>query len=205
MFRSIIALFKKEPSPSSLEEKLDLLARFGFRLEEPFTVDDLLTSWSRDVFEKPGFNMILVGLGMTEEKPPWRNHCPTVWHFDTECIEDNGDYVRIAERMKTLAQGSLPICGLRDQVDIEEGIAWLEFDFEGKTIHVDCKVNDDWVDEAVFSRFAHILSISDPTKIFLYYDLGGQDCILACATKTQFKELKQAGIAFKPLTGATIG
>ncbi|MGA2217889.1 MAG: hypothetical protein ABSG51_07375 [Terracidiphilus sp.] len=196
---------EKAPFKGTLEEKLDFLERIGFRLEEPFTAEDLLTSWSREEFEKPGFSLALVGLGMTEEQPPWRKHCANMWHFDTECIEDNGDYVRIAEQMKSLAQGSLPIEDIRDQVDIDRGIAWLEFSFRGELKHIDCRVKDDWVDGDVFSQFADLLAQSDPDKKFLYYDTDGQDCILACATNAQFKELKRAGIKFELLKGALIG
>jgi hypothetical protein len=174
-------------------------------LEEPFTAEDLLTSWSREEFEEPGFAMILVGLGMTEEQPPWRQHCANMWHFDTECIEDDGAYVRIAEQMKSIAQGSLPIEDIRDHVDIEEGIAWLEFGFRGELKHIDCKVNDDWVDGSVFTHFVDLLAQSDPEKRFLYYDTDGQDCILACVTNAQFKELKRAGVGFQLLKGALIG
>jgi hypothetical protein len=199
--------FSSEPKKiavSTLEEKLELLARLGFRLDEPFDVEELLTSWSREEFEEPGFSLVLVGLGMTEERPPWRDHCTNIWHFDTECIEDDGAYVRIAERMKSLAQGSLPIENIRDHVDVDEGVAWLSFDFLGEPVHIDCRVNDDWVDDAVFSHFVHLLDRSDPGKKFLYYDTGGQDCILACATDEQFKELKRAGIGFQLLSSSMI-
>jgi len=196
---------KKAPFKGTLEAKLEHLARAGFRLEEPFTAEDLLASWSREEFEKPGFSMVLVGLGMTEEQPPWRQHCANTWHFDTECIEDNGAYVRIAEQMKSLAQGSLPIEDIRDHVDIDEGIVWLKFSFQGRFIHIDCRVKNDWVDGAVFSHFADLLAQSDPEKKFLYYDTDGQDCILACATDSQFKELKRAGVGFQLLRGALIG
>jgi hypothetical protein len=183
----------------TLEQKLELLARCGFRLESPFTVNDLLESWSRGDFEKPGFDLALVGLGMTEERPPWRNHCANAWHFDTECIEDTGAYCRIAERMRGIAQGSLPIGNIRDHVDVEGRSAWLAFDYQGQNIHIDCKVDDDWVDSKVFAHFVDLLGKSDPSKIYLHYDLHGQDCILACVTRTQFAELKRAGVAFQPL------
>jgi hypothetical protein len=205
MFGGFKSLFSKPASPRSLEEKLDLLSDCGFRLEEPFDVAELLTSWDRAAFEKPGFNLTLVGLGMTEERPPWRNHCANVWHLDTECIEDHGHYVRIAQRLKDLAQGSLPIENIRDRVEIDDGIAWLEFEFEGEKIHIDCRVHDDWIDPGVFAPFVRILEKSDSSKLFLYHNLDGQDCILACNTKAQFERLKSAGVSFQPLTAQSLG
>jgi hypothetical protein len=184
----------------TLERKLEILAECGLSLVPPFTAHDLLESWPREDFEKPGFTMTLVGLGMTEERPPWRNHSVNVWHFDTECIEDNGSYVRIAERMTEMTQGSLAIKNLRDHVDLEAGIASLDFEHSGKPVHFDFNVNDDWVDPAVLSEFVRMLAISDRSKIFLYLDTQGQDCVIACVTRDQFAALKKARVDFVPLT-----
>ena len=48
---------------------------------------------------------------------------PIIWHIDAECIEDNGDYVRVLERFVILTKGLLPLTNLRDSVDIENGEA----------------------------------------------------------------------------------
>jgi hypothetical protein len=205
MFRALRSLFKEEPPKMTLEQKLDSLAQFGFCLEAPFNSANLLESWSREAFEEPGFNLVLVGLGMTEEHPPWRNHCANVWHFDTECIEDDGAYVRIAQRMMEMAQGSLPITNLRDHVDVESEVAWLEFEVGGAKKHIDLVVKDDWVDASIFGHFVDLLENSDPTKIFLYHDLGGQDCIIACAAIEQYQQMRHAGLAFEPLKSSQIG
>jgi hypothetical protein len=146
--------FGKRPNePLTLEGKLEMLAECGLSLAPPFTAQDLLESWPREEFEKPGFNLALIGLGMTEERAPWRNHSVNVWHFDTECIEDNGSCVRIAQRMAELTQGSPRIENPRDQVDLEAGIASLDLEHSGKPVHIDFEVKDDWVGPAVFSHF----------------------------------------------------
>jgi hypothetical protein len=118
--RSIVATTAK-----TLEEKLAVLEECGLRLAPPFSVDELLQSWNRRDFEKEGFDLVLVGLGMTEEKEPWRHHCVNLWHFDTECIEDSGDYKRIAARMMEMSQGSLVLQNIEDHVDTEKNQAWL--------------------------------------------------------------------------------
>ena len=200
IFGSLGMLFQARAAAKlTLEQKLDILAHCGLRLNPPFTVQDLLKSWSREVFEKDGFDSVLVGLGMTEEQPPWRNHCVNAWHFDTECIEGNGSYIRIAERTKAMSGGSLPIENIRDHVDIEGHIAWLTFDFKGRGIRIECKVNEDWVDVGVFRHFVDLLGESDPSKTYLYHDLHCQDCILACVTKSEFAELKRSSVPFQPL------
>lgn len=184
----------------TLEEKLAVLEKCGLRLAPPFSVDELLQSWNRQDYEKEGFDLVLVGLGMTEEKEPWRNHCVNLWHFDTECIEDSGDYKRIAARMMEMSQGSLMLQNIEDHVDVEKNQAWLSFTFRGKRIKFECKVKDDWVDPAVFGRFVQLLSQSDPSKIYIYHDLGGQDCIIGCVTRSEFECLKSQGLKFVPLT-----
>ena len=187
-------------APYTLEQKLEALASCGLRLAEPFTAEDLLTSWRREQYEKSGWGMVLVGLSMTEEAPPWRDHCENAWHFDSECIEDHGAYAHIAEKMKSMARGSLPIDDIRDYVDVEAGTAWLSFTFNGQELRIDCKVNNDWVDPGVFSHFVRLLNRSDPDKVYLsYYETGGQDCVFACTTRAQFVELKQLGVNFKEL------
>jgi hypothetical protein len=183
----------------TMEQKLEILANCGLRLSDPFKPEDLLTSWGREDYEKPGFDLVLVGLGMTEEQEPWRNHCANLWHFDTECIEDHGDYKRIVERMVELTQGSLPLENIHDHVDLEREEAWFSFTFRDEEIKVKCKVEDDWVDSMIFAKFVDLLAKSDPNKVFIYYNLGGQDCIIGCVTRDELKQLNNQGIEFVPL------
>ncbi len=183
----------------SLEEKLETLAKCGITLAPSFTTDDLLESWSRDEYENEGYELLLVALGSTKETEPFRNRCTNLWHFDTECIEDDGDYKRIAERMLELSDGVLRLQDIRDHVDVEGEQAWLSFEFNDRTIKIECKVQHDWVDESVFGRFVEILKEADPTRVFIYHDLGGQDCILGCVSRNNFEKLKGAGIPFVPL------
>ena len=144
--RWIISGSRPEPvidQKRTLEEKLEVLAGAGLKLSEPFGVKELLTSWTRREYEQPGYDLVLVGLGMTEEQEPWRNHSVNLWHFDTECIEDHGDYERIVERMVEMTQGSLRLENIRDHVDVEKEEAWFSFSFQGEEQRVDCKVDDD--------------------------------------------------------------
>ncbi len=184
----------------TLEAKLAILAECGLTLSPEFTVDDLLESWDRQEFEQPGYDLVLVGLGMTEEEPPWRPHCRNLWHIDTECIEDDGSYVTIVERMAEMAGDSMPLEGITDHVDIDGGKAWLKFTCRGEEFRIDCDVQDDWVDPQLFGHFVKLLAKSDADKIFIYYDLGGQDAIIGCVTLQQFEALKSLSAKFEPLT-----
>jgi len=188
------------PKGRTLEEKVSLLEQCGLKLSAPFTTKDLLKSGSREEYEKAGFESVLVELGATAEDAPSRNYCINLWHFDTEAIEDEGSYKKIAERMIEMTQGSLRLENIQDHVDIENKQAWLSFSFKGRPIKIDCKVEDDWVDATIFGKFVELLKQSDPTKTYIYYDLGGQDCLIGCVSRTQFDCLKDLGLKFEPLT-----
>ncbi|MBK1855240.1 hypothetical protein JO972_09750 [Verrucomicrobiaceae bacterium 5K15] len=188
------------PSPKTLEEKLEALASCGIKLRPEFSVDDLLSSWGRAEYEEPGFSMTLVGVGMTQEEPPWTPRSKNLWHFDTECIEDHGSYVDIAKRMVEMADGSLPLTDIEDYVDIEEKKAWLSFKLDGKPIRFDCEVDNDWVDSKVFGHFVNLLAQTDSAKIFFYFDLGGQDCIVGCVSREDYDLLRKLIPEVVPLT-----
>ena len=99
-----------------------------------------------------------------------------------------------------IIQGSLVLEQIEDYVDVENKAAWLSFNFQGQKIKLDCKVEDDWVDTDIFLKFIELLAKADPSKIYIYYDLGGQDCIIGCVTKTELEKLNGHGIKFVPLT-----
>ena len=102
--------------------------------------------------------------------------------------------------MAEMAKGSLPIENIQDYVDVEKKEAWLSFSFRGKDIKISCEVQDDWVDPTIFGRFVELLAQSDSSKIYVCYELGGQDCLIGCVTKEELKKLNRQGIRFVPLT-----
>jgi hypothetical protein len=124
--------------------------------------------------------------------------------FDRECVESNEAYVRIAERMKRIARGSLPIENISDFVSIKENKAWLEFELRGRAIRVDCRVKNDWVDPALFGWFTQLLEECDGQKTFLYFNSIGQTCVLGCAKEEEFEALKRAGISVEKLTATSL-
>ncbi len=190
----------RRPAPT-LEEQLQTLEECGIHRRAGITVDHIMTAWDRQEFEADPFRLAVVALGSETEEPPYERLSDHVWHLDTECIEDHGSYVAIAERMRDLAQGDLPITTITDYVDIEEGVAWLEFEIDGQKIHWDAEVQDDWVDHTILSRFAELLASRGTGRRFTYLDLKGQDCIIGCSTATQMTALRQkTGLDFQWLS-----
>src|ERR1700753_3958789 len=82
------SLFRK--SRPGLEQQLQDLVQAGVRGLPEATPEGLLGEWSQKQFEESPYLLALVALG--GDDPPLSEN---IWHFDTECIEDHGAYVRI--------------------------------------------------------------------------------------------------------------
>ncbi len=195
-------LFSRKPASVPLEDQLRILGECGISVRRGITVDDFLVSWSREEYERDPFKLALFMLGSEVGTEPWgRLFSEDIWHLDTECIVDHGDYVKIGERMRELAKGDLPMINIRDHVDLEAGQAWLEFEIDGQVLHWDAEVQDDWVDTRILSRFAELLFERYAERRFTYLDLDGQDCLLGSSTPDQLAAIrKQTGCKFQWLT-----
>jgi len=185
--------FKKskpeEPAEPTLSEGLAALEQCGIRKRDDVSIDDILFSTGGTADDPIDYVHLLCLLGSDVERDDFRPKSNDIWHFDTECIYDDGDYVQIANRLVTLSKGALSITNLQDRIDFEKSLAWLEFDFRGKRIHLDLKLQDDWVDPDVLSRCAELLLNFQTEPRFTYADLGGQDCLIGFATEKQRRAL----------------
>jgi hypothetical protein len=176
----------------SLEEQLRVLSECGIKLSPGITADHLLASWAREQYEKEPYRMVLLAMGSEIEQEPFGPASNDIWHFDTECIEDHGDYVLIANRMRDLAGSDLPIQSLRDYVEVDAGTAWLSFQLDGKEIRWEAEVQDDWVDPTILSRFVELLKSRRTGREYTYLDLHGQDCLIGCSSEQQMKSLRKS-------------
>jgi len=184
-----------------LEAQLDVLATCGIRPKPGVTVDDLLCTFDREKYEKVPYIVLLCIPGSESEHDLTTFLSDNVWHLDTECIEDQGSYAHVAYRMTDLAGGALLVSDVRDHVDIENGMAWLSFSLNGEEIKWDARVQDDWIDPTILTKFARLLYEQKTGLRFTYLDLKGQDCIIGCSTEAQRRELrKRTGLSFEWLT-----
>jgi hypothetical protein len=176
-------LFGRKPS---LERQLSDLRAGGVRLLPEATLDRLIEECPRKQFEETPYILVAAALGGDEPRLS-----QNLWHFDSECIEGHGAYVLIAQRLRDLAGGELPLLEVEDYVEVMKEEAWLAFKLDGVDHHWTCKVNSDWVDSTVMSRFAKLLMARKTAKRFTYLDTGAQDCILGCFTDDQRKRLRK--------------
>ncbi len=189
--------FKRKTAKTvSFEEQLRVLAKCGINLCHNVAPEALLESFEREKYEKEPYRLLLSAMGNEAETESQAGETgypsDSIWHFDTECIEDHGSYAAIARRLSVLAHPDLPIEDVDDYVDIEAGEAWLSFKLDGQTEKWEAEVNDDWVDERILSRFVSVLQ-SRSNKRFTYIDVsGGQDCLIGCSTPEDRAALMKA-------------
>lgn len=181
----VLSIVPEVPEPwaaQSMEQRLETLAACGVRLLPERTSDELLISFEREEYESDDA-LLLAMLGGQVEGEPWgRRFSEDIWYLDTECIDRDGAYVRIAERVMALAGGSLPLEHLRDHVDLDGGVAWLEFRLNGFDYHWDAEVEDDWLDPKIMSNFAELVAGRSTGSRLTHIDLGGQDCLIGMAS-----------------------
>ena len=174
----------------SVEEQLENLSACGVALAPGMSKDVLFAMYDPEEYVSEPYLLLLTALGGEAEGEPYGFISSDIWHFDTECIEDHGDYARIAMRMEELAAGDLPLEAIEDYVDVEEGKAWLAFRLDGRDYRWELEVEDDWVDTRVFAVCDTLLRRRRTGRRFTYLDLGGQDCLIGCGTAEQLEKLR---------------
>ncbi len=194
-----MSIFKRlfAPARIPLEDQLATLADCGIRLRPKFGIATMLEFFDRERYETNPYYGLVIAMGGESNREPHEPLSDNVWHLDTECIEGHGDYRRIAERMRDLAQGELPIENIRDHVDATNGDAWVAFELNGETIEWHARVQDDWIDPNMLSNFCALLASQNKTRRFTYFDLKGQDCLIGCASEEELVRLrKETGLKF---------
>ena len=136
-----------------LEKQLAALEEFDFTLEPSVTIDDLLYSGERSDFESPPFDLIFFVLSGEIEREPWgRRFCRRIWNLDYECIEEDGDYVRIVEELSAVAGRPDALQEVSEHFDVDGGSGWLKYVVGGVERVWDVKVDGDWADPTLIAN-----------------------------------------------------
>lgn len=191
---------KKSPAvsvPLTLRQALDELKRIDVALAPSASVDDLLPSLGGGLDDSIDRVHLLCALGGEAECSDAGLLSHDVWHLDAECIEDDGAYVRLAERFRVLSGGHLPLQDINDHVDVLNGEAWLEFGLEGKTTHWDLTVDNDWMDPALYSNFQRLVTQRTSSGRFMISALG-QDSLLLFGDEKKRRAISEfSGLKFQ--------
>lgn len=189
------------PKPQiSIEQQIEKLAAIGVRLNPPFTAETLLEEFAREKFEERPYVGAIITMGGYKDGLPLSDN---IFHLDTESIEGSGDYAYIAERMRDLAQGDLPIENIHDHFDRENGDAWVAFDLSTSGLQATtddetrqkyewhARVKEKWIDPEILSNFCALLKTRNTARGYTFFDLKGKDCLIGCATEEQLRELRR--------------
>ncbi len=159
-----------------LEQQLASLAELGFRLNEGVSVGDFLKEFDREEYEKQPFDLLLFVLGgQVEREYGWQCICSRVWNFDTECIENPGDYVHIVKRLCEVAGKPDYLTDVSDFVDLDTGEAWLKYTVNGIQRNWNVEINDDWVD---MLTVAYVMDDIEQDDFHFFFKDNGQAMIL---------------------------
>lgn len=194
----MFGLFKKNKK-LTVESQLENLQSVGICLKKQFNIGNIIELYGRKWLESDSYSHLLIAMGgINDSNDNFEFLSNDIWHLDTECIYDCGDYTQIAERMRDLAKGELPIENIIDNFDEDNNEAWLSFTLDGKYYKWDLELQDDWIDTKVISNFVNILGKRKTTGRYSYLDLGGQDCLIGFCTQIEFGKLRKiTGLDFQ--------
>ncbi|PEC47716.1 hypothetical protein COJ46_04325 [Bacillus sp. AFS077874] len=166
--------FFKSKKKVSFSEQLCELQKIGIELNSNLNEELILAEYSEEEFENEPYLLLLIALGSELELNENYNNCSNeIWYLDTECIEDTGDYVRIAERIKDLSKNYLDLKNIKDYVDIENQEASISFTLDEEDYCWKLEVNDDWIDEKIIVKFNDLLEIKNSNNRVYILDLRG--------------------------------
>jgi hypothetical protein len=130
-----------------LETQLAKLAPLGLVLNPGIEIDDLLHSIDRSKLEAKPYKLLVSLLGSEVEQEPWgRQICDRVWNFDTECINETGDYIKIVKNLCRLTGDPEYLTEIADEINWEDGDSWLEYNVLDRRQKWTLELNDDWAD-----------------------------------------------------------
>jgi len=182
---------------TSVSEALSPLANIGVHVRPGISNEDLLYSLEGTMESPVEWVQLLCVLGSEVERGDFERISDDIWHFDAECIEDHGHYRAVVNRFVILAKGALPLTEINDHVVIDEKEAWVEFTLDGKRVHWDLEVSDDWVDPQLYSRLQEAVAPRGAGKRFFIVALG-QDSLISFGDDQMRQELSRlSGLNFQ--------
>ena len=183
---------KNNSKPVTFENQLETFKKLGFTLNKNVEISDIDRLEYKKEFEKEPYSLLYVTLGRTIEREPWTPMTDRCWDFDSEAIEDYGDYVQIMKNLERISRGEIKFENLKDYVDVEKEKAWVSFELKGVKYKWDLKVDADWVDENLLTK---VVELTDKLKTkgkFTIFDTGGQNAVIGYETPEKREEIINA-------------
>jgi hypothetical protein len=183
--------FRKKESTVAFDKQLNTLNEIGIKIKPSLNREHLIEHFSLEEMEQDPYIMLLVTLGSEVEiENKFDFISDDIWHLDTECIEDHGDYQRVVQRLVQLTKGSLKFTEIKDYIDIDNEEVWITFNVDGELFKHDLRVEDDWLDLSILSLLNSIVSKQQLEKKYFYAVLG-QDVLIGFYTVEQVRKLNK--------------
>jgi hypothetical protein len=175
------------------EIQLETFRKLGFTLNSGIEISDI-DRWGKEKkeLENEPYSLLYTTLGQTIEREPWTPLTNRCWDFDTEAIEDHGAYVEIMKNLERITRGEIKFENLKDYVDVEEEKAWVSFTVNKVNYEWNLKVNDDWVDENLFTKVVELTNKLKTKGKYTYFNTGGQDAVIGFETPEKRDEVIKA-------------
>lgn len=187
--------FLRKDKKLTIERQLRNLQKAGIRPRTGLEMSEFI-KFRHEAFEADPYKLLLIALGgVTHANEPVSDN---VWYLELDSIRRTGDYTAIAERMRDLAQGSLPITQLSDHIDAAQNLAWLQFELDGSSQRWELSLHERRVDPTLLARFAELLRLRQPAKGYALLNLYGHAQLIACCTEVEWQKLRDmSGLPFE--------
>ena len=197
-----MGLFSKKVNQVKLQDQLSRLREIGIRRNAGTEESDLFVFQTREELEEKPFKELAERMGMEIEREPWTPISVRLWMCDFERAEDHGAYKDVLRRLERMTASALSLSGIEDYVDVDEGVAWLQFDHSGVTVRWDLEVTDDWLDPEILVKYDTLLARSgSPLRLYMARAADyGQCAFLGAFTREhQQRFTKLTGIKMGPV------
>jgi hypothetical protein len=175
-----------------VDTQLATFKRLGFAFNPGIGESEIAELKKRILPQDKPYALLYIELGRTIEREPWTPLTDRCWDFDVEAIEDHGDYVEIIKNLERIARGAIKFENVKDYVDVEAEKAWVSFSVRGVKYKWDLRVDNDWVDETLFTRIVQLTNKLKTEGKFTYFDTGGQNAVIGFETPAKRAEIVKA-------------
>lgn len=181
---------KKQVQRYSIGSQLSQLKDIGINPNSGMTINEIIQVVDLNDIESEPYIFLMIALGGELELPDgqWVSISDDLWYFDTECIEDNGIYVQIINRLIQISRGLLQLTDIDDHVDIDKNEAWVSFLLNDRPYKWDLKVDDDWFDMSLIQKLNALLFENGFDKKYAVAVID-QSCFISFFNKEQLEKI----------------
>ncbi|MGC5325378.1 hypothetical protein [Brevibacillus sp. SYSU BS000544] len=111
-----------------------------------------------------------------------------IWSFDTECVEDEKIYEHIVVQFTQLSKGKFVITKAESDVDFDNELAKISFEYNGINYNWDIVFADDWADFDLLRKLGNLANSNMDSKQYYYFH-DGQQLTLICCDLESIKKL----------------